>query len=119
MTNPVSPVSAEALPCPHCGSTNLMIITGIHRKPVSCNDCLASAPSLANWNRRAPAASGAKVPGFLVKTAERAIHDATHKKGMQTNGPCMATIEVSHLNTLLRYAMAAAPILPNLNEVKP
>ena len=125
MTNPVSPVSAEELlPCPFCGKTPSISHFEFGGIPVSSIRCCFSDTGrryhddvevIAAWNRRSPAASGAKVPGFLVNKAERAIHDATHKKGMQTNGPCMAMIEVSHLKALLRYAISAAPLPPDPN----
>jgi len=45
-----------------------------------------------------------KLPEFIKRAAERAIHDASNPQGMHTNGPCMARIEVSQLNALLQRA---------------
>jgi len=45
-----------------------------------------------------------KLPDFIKRAVERAIHDASNPQGMHTNGPCMARIEVSQLNALLQRA---------------
>lgn len=47
-----------------------------------------------------------KVPEFVIREAERAIHAATNPTGMHTNGQSMARIEASKLALLLRYATA-------------
>lgn len=55
-----------------------------------------------NTSQAAPA-----LPEFLIRAAERAIEDATHPKGMHTNGPAIAQIEASKLAAILRHAQAA------------
>ena len=46
---------------------------------------------------------------FIIRKIEQAIHDAKHPKGMHTNGPCMAQIEVTHLERLFRAYRALPP----------
>lgn len=45
-----------------------------------------------------------KLPDFVKRAAERAIHEASNPVGMRTNGPCMARVEASVLNALLQRA---------------
>lgn len=65
---------------------------------------LASQPSAVPQ-----AASASKLPEFLTRKVEQAIHDAKNPKGMRTNGPCIAHIEVTHLERLYRAVSAAVP----------
>ncbi len=57
-----------------------------------------------------------RLPEFIAQNVERAIEDALHPKGMHTNGKCMAQVEVTQLQCLLRAAraqsLAAAPAAP-------
>lgn len=48
------------------------------------------------------------LPKFVVEKVERLIHEALNPKGMHTNGPCYVQIEVTHLQRLLRAALATA-----------
>jgi hypothetical protein len=59
---------------------------------------------------QAPIQSGIPpVAGFIIDKIERAIHDAKNPKSMHTNGPCIAHIEVTCLERLLRAHLAAVP----------
>jgi hypothetical protein len=51
-----------------------------------------------------------KLPEFIQKAAERAIHDATHPQGMHTNGKCMVSMEVSQFQRLLMVAMSVEEV---------
>lgn len=57
---PLPPVLEELKPCPFCGSSNVdpegwaALGTRSTRHGPACDDCGASAESVAAWNRRAP-----------------------------------------------------------------
>ncbi len=56
---------------------------------------------------------------LVIKSAEESIRAALNPKGPQTNGTCIAHIEVSRLQLLLRYAKQADEIerLSSVREV--
>mgnify|MGYP001616742376 CR=1 FL=1 len=106
MTDNVSPVSAEEI-LNHEEALQLAYSRKRESNLARCYIDLATA------------SSGAKVPGFLIDAAERAIHDAQNPKGMRTNGPCMAMIDASKLAILLRYAQGVAPQSTSPTKVMP
>ncbi len=60
----------------------------------------------------APMGAAPQVAQFIIDKIERAIHDAKNPKGMRTNGPCYAQVEVTCLERLLR-AYLSTPAIPS------
>jgi len=81
----------KLLPCPFCGSANLMLA---HGAAIYCNDCGAKGPDAKRpfvpsfseakalrWNQREHAAALARERETALEDVERAIDDGTHDPG--------------------------------------